>query len=258
MTQPLLRRLAWLAPLVCLAGLRGEPPQPLKLPANWNPRDPLPVEKTNCVRCHLTAGRELTVPVRDFARSVHDRAQLSCNDCHGGNVEDDTTAHEPEHGFIGTKLSAHMAACTSCHKLEAGWFQRGKHYWDLSKRINRDYPVCIDCHGAHDVGRPPADFTLNNVCTDCHKQFAKDFAATAAVVAENDALWKTLRQVHARNGKDTEPTPAAFRRELKGVRGSTARLIHGAKPVTAEEADALNRRVRQLRAKLETWLKEQK
>ena len=31
----------------------------------------LPIEKTNCVRCHLTAGRELTVPVRDFARSVH-------------------------------------------------------------------------------------------------------------------------------------------------------------------------------------------
>src|SRR5204862_2987614 len=87
--------------------------QPLKLPANWNPRDPLPVEKTNCVRCHLTAGRELTVPVRDFARSVHDRASLSCNDCHGGNIKEDSTAHESEHGFIGTKLSAHMNACTA-------------------------------------------------------------------------------------------------------------------------------------------------
>src|SRR5262245_65082366 len=56
------------------------PAKPLKLPAGWNPRDPLPLEKSNCMVCHLTAGRELTTPVRDFARSVHDRARLSCND----------------------------------------------------------------------------------------------------------------------------------------------------------------------------------
>src|SRR5437870_4419025 len=93
--------------------------RPLKLPNGWKADDPLPLEKTNCVRCHLTAGRELTTPVRDFARSVHDRAQLSCNDCHGGNTKDDSSAHEAEHGFIGTKLSAHMASCAECHPREA-------------------------------------------------------------------------------------------------------------------------------------------
>src|SRR2546422_3958900 len=76
------------------AQLSGSKPQqqrppaeakPLKLPDWWKADDPLPQEKTNCVRCHLTAGRELTTPVRDFARSVHDRTGLSCNDCHGGN-----------------------------------------------------------------------------------------------------------------------------------------------------------------------------
>lgn len=232
--------------------------QPLKLPAGWNPRDPLPAEKTNCVRCHLTAGRELTAPVRDFARSVHDRSHLSCNDCHGGNTQEDSTAHENEHGFIGTKLSAHMEACSMCHALEARWFQKGKHYWDLSKRINRDYPVCIDCHGSHDIARPPEAFSTTNVCTDCHKQFAKDMPAAAGVIAENDRLWLTLRKVHAKNSKDDEPTPAAFRKELKTIRGSTSRLIHGAQRVTADEADTLNRRVRALREKLETWLKEHK
>ncbi len=44
----------------------------LKLPEWWPAGDPLPIAKTNCVRCHLTAGRELTVPLREFARSVHD------------------------------------------------------------------------------------------------------------------------------------------------------------------------------------------
>jgi hypothetical protein len=231
---------------------------PLKLPSWWNPGDPLPTEKTNCVRCHLTAGRELTTPVRDFARSVHDRAGLSCNECHGGDTEHDATAHEAEHGFIGTKLSAHMAVCADCHKGEAQAVRQGKHYWDLSKRINHDYPVCVDCHGNHDIGRPPADFSLTNVCNDCHKQFARDFPQAAAIVAENDRLWKVLRQVHGRNKDAAEPTPPEFLREVGRARASTARLIHHAAPVTPQEAQALDGRVRKLREGLEAWLRRQK
>jgi hypothetical protein len=253
--------LAGLADHATATAERTPPPvkeKPIKLPEWWKPDDPLPVEKTNCVRCHLTAGRELTVPVRDFARSVHDRAQLSCNDCHGGNTKEDSTAHEPEHHFIGTKLSAHIAACSACHTRQAEGFQKGKHYWDLSKRINRDYPVCIDCHGNHDIGKPPEAFSMTNVCTDCHKQFARDLPRAAAVVAENDRLWVVLRKVHARNKKEADPTPAAFRRDLKRVRAATSRLIHRAGPITAEEAQELNAQARRLREGLETWLQNQK
>src|SRR5262249_30235271 len=77
---------------------QSSPRAPFKLPKEWNPADPLPIVKSNCVRCHLTAGRELTAPLRDFARSTHDFAHLSCNDCHGGDTEHDATAHESEHG----------------------------------------------------------------------------------------------------------------------------------------------------------------
>src|SRR5262249_1326017 len=104
--------------------------KPLKLPPGWKADDPVPLEKTNCVRCHLTAGRELTSAVQAFARSVHDRARLSCNDCHGGNTEDDTTAHEDKFGFIGTKLSAHMAERAACHHRQAETVRRDKHYRD--------------------------------------------------------------------------------------------------------------------------------
>jgi hypothetical protein len=232
--------------------------KPLKLPEWWPAGDPLPIEKSNCVRCHLTAGRELTVPLHEFARSVHDLAKLSCNDCHGGDTVNDATAHEHEHGFIGTKLSAHMAACAECHKGEAEGLQKGKHFWDLKKGINKKYPVCVDCHGNHDIGRPPAEFSLNNVCSDCHKQFEKDYPQAAAVVAENDHLWKVLRQVHAKNKSAADPTPAALQGELGRVRSSTARLMHRAALVTPEEAQALNARVQKLCAGLETWLKSQK
>lgn len=230
--------------------------QPPKLPEGWDPKDPLPLEKTNCVRCHLTAGRELTAPVRDFARSVHDLARFSCQDCHGGNTEDDGTAHEEEHDFIGTKLSAHMAACARCHAGEAAAVQKSKHYWDLTKSINRDYPTCVDCHGNHDIGRPPAEFALTTVCTDCHKQFAQQWPTTAAVVAENDRLWQVLRQVHAHNAQAAQPTPEPFVRELGRLRTATARLMHRATPVTDAEAQALNERVSRLRQGLQAWLKE--
>jgi Cytochrome c3 len=217
--------------------------------------DLLPVEKTNCVRCHLTAGRELTVPVHDFARSVHDRAKMSCNDCHGGNTDEDSTAHEHEFGFIGTKLSAHMAACAECHTDEEEVFRKGAHFWDLAKRINRDYPVCIDCHGNHDVGKPPADFSLANVCSDCHKNLDTAYPEAASIVAENDRLWQTLRKVHAENGAASDPTPTQFRSELGRIRHATAKLIHSPAAVQKRQAETLNARVRRLRDDLDMWLK---
>ncbi|HLN33020.1 MAG TPA: cytochrome c3 family protein [Gemmataceae bacterium] len=232
--------------------------QPLKLPGWWKKGDPLPIEKSNCVRCHLTAGRELTLPVRDFARSIHDLAKLTCNKCHGGDTKNDATAHEADHGFIGTKLSAHMAACIGCHTRETLGFKKGKHYWDLSKSINKKYPVCIDCHGNHDVGKPPADFSLTTVCIDCHKEFAKDLPQAAAVVAENDLLWKTLRDVQARNKDAANPIPEQFQRERDRVRSLTSRLIHRAGPITPQETQEVNDRARKLRAELEVWLKKQK
>jgi hypothetical protein len=226
--------------------------------APQKPTELLPLKKTNCVRCHLTAGRELTAPVRYFARSIHDLAQLSCNDCHGGNTKEDSTAHEAEHGFIGTKLSAHMARCAGCHERQAETFRKGKHYRDLSKGIDRKAPVCIDCHGNHDIGKPPADFTLTNVCTECHKRFATDMPPVAAVVSENDKLWQVLRKLHAKNQQAVDPIPPAYRKDVDQVRSTTSRLVHRAGPVTEAEAQDVNNRARRLRDALETWLKQQK
>jgi hypothetical protein len=228
--------------------------QAIKLPEWWNPADPLPAEQTNCVRCHLTAGRELTTPLRDFAGSGHDRAGLSCNDCHGGHTEDDAMAHDHDHGFIGTKLSAHIAACAECHVEEAESLRRGPHYWDFSKRVNRDYPSCIDCHGNHDVGKPPADFALANVCSDCHKDFVGTFPRESAIVAENDRLWQSLRRVQGRRHNAAGAVPAEFRDEVAALRYTTARLIHPAGRVSPQKTNVLNARVAMLRDRLESWL----
>jgi len=226
----------------------------LKFPRWWKAGEPVPKVKSNCVRCHLTAGRELTAPVEDFAHSVHDLAGMTCSDCHGGNREKDSSAHEEEFGFIGTKLSAHMAGCADCHSEQAEQVKSGPHYWDFSKKINLDYPVCIDCHGQHDVGKPPAEFALKTVCTECHLHFDQKMPAVASVVTENDRLWDVLRKVQEKNVKSEQPIPERFHHDLAQARELTAQLIHPARKLTEKDAADLNTKVTKIRGELEAWL----
>src|SRR5580698_9181358 len=228
----------------------------VKLPKWWKAGDPVPHVKSNCVRCHLTAGRELTAPVQDFARSVHDLQGMTCSDCHGGNREKDSEAHEEEFGFIGTKLSAHMAGCAECHAEQAEAVKSGPHYWDFSKQVNLKYPVCSDCHGHHDVEKPPAEFSLKTVCRECHLNFEHDMPHAAAVVIENDRLWDVIRKVQERNVKNEKPVPDQFHQDLETARHLTAELIHPAHKITEKQAAELNVHVQMVRGGLERWLLE--
>ncbi len=234
----------------------GEPVRKqLAAPKNWPAGHPLPTVGSNCVACHLTAGRELTAAVKNFVRSVHDINEMTCYDCHGGNSRDDVKAHEGEFGFIGTKKSAHIQGCSECHGDEAEILASGPHHWDFSTRINTEYPLCFDCHGNHDIGNPPADFKLAAMCGDCHDKPEKDFPNLAAMVKENDKLWDTLRKVHKKNIAKTEnPVPEAFRKDVDSLRTDTMRIIHSAKEVSPAAASSLNDRAENLRLGLEKWL----
>ncbi len=235
----------------------AEAAAPLVAPKNWPKDHPLPLVSSNCARCHLTAGRELTLAVKDFAHSVHDLEQMSCSDCHGGNTHEDVEAHEPEFGFIGTKLSAHLTKCRECHADVAEQLDAGPHQWDFSKRINTKYPSCVDCHGNHDVGNPPEDFTLASVCADCHRQFESKFPQIASVVAENDKLWKTIGTLREKLGMTQQRVPPEFAEEVAALRSETMKLVHTSREPSAAEAAALNERAKKLQASLSAWLEAQ-
>ena len=229
--------------------------KPLVTPPKWPKDHPLPEVASNCARCHLTAGRELTAAVVDFAHSVHDLNGLTCYDCHGGNPHDDVSAHEPEHGFIGTKLSAHLKKCSECHDEQAQQLASGPHHWDFSKKINTNYPSCVDCHGNHDISNPPEDFKLKAVCLDCHETFDKDQPQLASIVDKNDALWQTLHKVRLANRGAGGKAPDKLQPEIDRLRHETMLIVHGSKEVSAEVAGKLNGEVEALRAKLEASLK---
>ncbi len=227
----------------------------VKPPKGWPKRLPLPLEKTNCVRCHLNAGRELTLAVRDFAHSVHDLNHMSCNDCHGGNTDNDALAHDESVGFIGTKLSAHLRNCAECHEEEHALLASGPHAWDFSKRINTDYPMCIDCHGNHDVGNPPPDFRLKDVCLDCHEKLDEEHPAIASVVDQNDKYWVTMIAVREKRLQEEDPVPPEFRDRVDRLRHATMQVMHGLHKLPQKKADQLNQQVEALRQELEAWLK---
>ncbi len=223
-------------------------------PENWPKDHPLPLVESNCARCHLTAGRELTAAVVNFVRSVHDQQQMSCSDCHGGNTEDDVKAHYEDFGFIGTKKSAHIATCSECHDEAAETLAAGGHHWDFSKRINTEYPMCFDCHGNHDIGNPPPDFELTLWCIDCHESPDKDFPNLLSVVKQNDNLWKTMGQVRRKRIHEEEPIPEEFQDDVDKLRHKTMHLVHTSKEITANEAKTVNDQAESLRTRMQKWL----
>lgn len=226
-------------------------------PEGWPEEFPLPTENTNCVRCHLHAGRELTGAVRDICRSVHDLAGLSCADCHGGNTEDDVTAHNEEFGFIGTKLSSHLETCADCHGEEAELLDQGAHAWDWQERINLNYPMCVDCHGNHDIGNPPESFALADVCWDCHDAFDEDYPAYNELVEQNDKFWKTLSKVRQYNLMNPEPVPEQFTEEIDDLRGTSMQMFHAMQDVDEASVEEHNQKLEALRKRLAAWLAEQ-
>lgn len=232
-----------------------EPPRKLVAPKDWPAGLPLPQVASNCASCHLTAGRELTDAVKHLVRSVHDLHDMTCYDCHGGNRKDDGKAHEPEFDFIGTKISAHIKQCSECHTDDAERLAAGPHHWDFSTRVNLKYPTCIDCHGNHDVGNPPADFKLVNMCLDCHTKLEKDWPNIASVVKGNDQLADVLRKVRQKNIREKDPIPEKFHKDVATLRTDTMQMIHASKEVTADKAKDLNARGEKLRGSLEEWLK---
>lgn len=229
---------------------------PLRAPAHWPAGHPLPQVASNCARCHLTAGRELTAAVHDFAHSVHDLNELSCNDCHGGNTQDDVKAHEEDFAFIGTKLSAHIQHCSECHSEQAEELASGPHHWDFSKRINPKYPTCIDCHGNHDIGNPPSDFKLADVCGDCHRDVQKKFPNLASVVAAEDRLWQTIDRIRDEKlGNTTQRVPPEFQQEVDDTRHHAMLAMHRSRELSPQDAKNLAGRLDGLQAKLTEWLK---
>ncbi len=138
-----------------------------------------------CLGCHsdktlelvLQSGekRSLFVDPEKFSSSVHG-GKLRCTDCHS----DITTFPHPARSFKNLRefTLAYYESCKGCHFDNYTKTLDSVHYAILSKGDTRA-PLCVDCHGAHDVARPGVPKSrISKTCSRCHQQVYEQYAGS--------------------------------------------------------------------------------
>lgn len=124
----------------------------------------------DCLACHDDpslvdeSGIVLHVDPEAYQASAHGEAGIECADCHYDLEGVDDFPHE-------APLS--QVDCSMCHDTEFEEYKLSTH-GEAFLAGDPAAPVCITCHGAHDI-RVPSDpqssvFPLNlvEICVDCH------------------------------------------------------------------------------------------
>lgn len=133
---------------------------------------PLSEADQQCLGCHGQPGLEkvfatgekvaLHVDGADYTKSVH--AGFGCAACHA----DVDIAKHPGNAKSYVKprdLSLAVAkACRNCHEVSYDAHAKGVH--GRSQGRNAAAPLCVTCHGTHDIVR--ASVAIRDTCLGCH------------------------------------------------------------------------------------------
>jgi predicted CXXCH cytochrome family protein len=143
----------------------------------------LPPEVEFCLTCHSNKQLELVLPsgekrslfvdARRFAGSIHGD-KLRCTDCH----RDIERYPHPARKFRSLRdfTLAYYESCKSCHFDNYTKTLDGIHYLILSAGDLRA-PLCVDCHGAHDVTSPAVPRSrISQTCARCHQEIYQSYA----------------------------------------------------------------------------------
>ncbi|MGE3841375.1 MAG: cytochrome c3 family protein [Vicinamibacterales bacterium] len=136
-----------------------------------------------CLTCHadealsvtLPSGetRALSVDADTFGRSVHGD-KLTCVDCHT-----DTTTIPHDARLFQTRREftrAYTEQCKRCHFANFAKTMDGVHARAL-ERGDTTAPLCVDCHGAHDVAAAAEPRgRISQTCAKCHAGVAEAYA----------------------------------------------------------------------------------
>ncbi len=141
---------------------------------------------------HGPAGLECLACHTDINRYPHhNEEQVTCTECHeeeGGTASAINTTIRVTLPFSDRREMALTIneACRSCHEEEFMIAADSAHARVL-KGGNRDAPVCIDCHGSHDItppGKPRAK--ISHICGDCHKAVYTTYRSSVHGAALSD------------------------------------------------------------------------
>lgn len=196
-------------------------------------------KKNSCVDCHVKLeDARLSAPAKLFDNDVHRGRGLSCNDCHGGDPNADTSeaAKDPRKGYLGKPRTLDIPAyCGKCHS-DADLMKRfnpslrvdqEKEYntsvhGQLLKTGEERVATCISCHTVHGiraVNDPLSSvYPLNvaDTCAQCHG--SSDYMGPFKIPSDQVVKFKT--SVHAKALYDRQDLSAPTCNDCHGNHGA--------------------------------------
>jgi predicted CXXCH cytochrome family protein len=178
------------------AATEDKPAAPVEKAAEAKAPENIPADEESCVSCHTTdetmsmdlpGGQKLPLYVdRDaYARSVHGD-MLRCTDCHA-DVADYPHEEKPFKARRDVTV-AFYEQCKKCHFANYTKTLDGVHYALMAKG-NKQAALCVDCHGAHAIGRPTEPRSkVSETCSVCHRGVYQTYVESVhgkALVAGN-------------------------------------------------------------------------
>lgn len=159
-----------------------------------------------CLDCHGAPGLikeladasevELYVDTELFSKSIHGD-KLVCTDCHSASSE----IPHPERQYPSRRAYtiARYEGCKRCHFRNYTRTLESVHYEMLSRGDLRA-PVCVDCHGAHEISRPgERRNVISRSCAKCHKEIYGTYTGSVhgkALMEENNLDVPTCIDCH--------------------------------------------------------------
>ncbi len=115
----------------------------------------------NCKRCHFDKYAKILESIHYKMLSQGNINAPVCTDCHG------------YHNVVRIRRNRTLIVrrCRNCHGRIFEIYQNSVHGSALLNESNRDVPICIDCHKAHDIKNPlTLDFheLIPEICSNCH------------------------------------------------------------------------------------------
>ncbi|MCL4812594.1 MAG: cytochrome C [Vicinamibacteraceae bacterium] len=162
-------------------------------------------QNDTCLSCHGEAGLEKTLPSGEvqslvvshetFAKSVHGD-KLACTDCHTDITE---VPHEARPFRTKREFSvAYYEACKRCHFANYSQTLDSAHAAAVA-RGDKTAPLCVDCHGSHDISLPSEPRTkISQTCSRCHAGVSQTYTASVhgSGIAEGNPDVPTCTDCH--------------------------------------------------------------
>jgi predicted CXXCH cytochrome family protein len=150
----------------------------LLLTSQTGPPPPVTMDNQTCLGCHgdpalsLKArdGAAIALHVRADALSQSVHSKVACAACHTAMAE----VPHPDRTFTSHRDLTLVLdeQCRRCHFANYTKTLDSVHQQAVA-RGDRMAPVCVDCHGSHDVKRPSAPRALvSQTCAKCHEGIA--------------------------------------------------------------------------------------